>query len=247
MNTFYKCDICGKQFIKSALKANHIRWNHRDNDLYTKHQRTARLQHLDKTHGPIIQEYVQCSATSCTKNILIEYRQFKGKKLKYFCNRSCANSRGPRDLKFKREVGQRIKDLWRSGHYQHTTALNHLKNQRYFSSKREREIVKHFKVNFFQDGWKSGGRLVINTESISRDLYSDKLQICLEYDGIWHFEDIKQQLKFKQYKDKLLEQWCIKNQFRLIRIDENMHLSLQEIEDLVYNRHEMILKIGKRY
>ena len=117
-----------------------------------------------------------------------------------------------------------------------------------FSSKNEREIVLHFKQTFPNDGWKSGGRLILdNKETLSRDMWSDKLKVCFEYDGIWHFKDIHGQLNRKQLKDKMLEQWCINNGYRLVRIDEDFYRNVQQIEDLIYNNCDSITKIGNRY
>jgi hypothetical protein len=78
-------------------------------------------------------------------------------------------------------------------------------------------------------------------------MWSDKLKICFEYDGIWHFEDIKGQLKIKQTKDVLLEKWCIENNYRLIRIDENFYESVEQIVNLIYNNKQSVVKIGNRY
>lgn len=97
------------------------------------------------------------------------------------------------------------------------------------------------------DGWKSGGGLKFEGKRIVRDLWSDKLQICFEYDGIWHFEDILGQLEDKKIKDNLLEKWCIYNNYRLIRIDELEFINEQQIENLIYENKEPIIKIGKRY
>jgi hypothetical protein len=120
--------------------------------------------------------------------------------------------------------------------------------KRLFSSKIEGEIVTHFKKKFPHDKWKSGGRLALNdTENLSRDLWSDKLKICFEYDGVWHFKDIYGQLNKKQIKDKLFEQWCINNNYRLVRVDENFYKNIQQIEDLIYNNNCNIIKIGARY
>jgi len=121
------------------------------------------------------------------------------------------------------------------------------KNSRIYTSKQEREIVNYFKTNFPEYQWKSGGSLKYNNIRIVRDLWSDVLKICFEYDGIWHFKDIHNQLKNKQLKDKMLEEWCIKNNYRLIRIDELKYENLKQIEDLIFNRNEQIIKIGNRY
>ena len=75
------------------------------------------------------------------------------------------------------------------------------------------------------------------------------MKICIEYDGVWHFKDIHGQLELKQKKDRLLNEWCEKNEWRIIRISEsywhenkkNFHL----IEDAL-NLSDSIF-LGKEY
>jgi hypothetical protein len=37
------------------------------------------------------------------------------------------------------------------------------------------------------------------------------------------------------------------NEYRLIRIDENDYIDVNQIENLIYNTNEKIIKIGSRY
>lgn len=243
MKKTYNCLICNLEFDSFSKKANHVRWYHKDNTEYIKNSSLAAIELNAKRFGYPIKEDVFCY--KCGNGIKIEYRPGK-KKEKYFCSRSCANSR-IRDENFKAKVSISIQDLWANGHYDSTSALNHLKLKKQFSSKREREILKYFKENFPVDDWKSGGQLKYNNMRLSRDMYSDKLKICFEYDGEWHFRDIKGQLEEKNLKDCALEKWCCDNQYRLIRIDEAENLTISEIVNLIYNSIDNILKIGKRY
>lgn len=169
---------------------------------------------------------------------------------KKFCNNSCSatftNSVRIIDRSYitdtwRKNISNKNKQNWKVGKLTYS-------QKRLFSSRKEREIVAHFKKNFPNDRWKSGGRLKLNsTENISRDMWSDALKICFEYDGIWHFKDIYGQLNKKQNKDKLLEQWCIDNNYRLIRVDEDCYKNVQQIEELIYSNQDTIVKIGNRY
>jgi hypothetical protein len=79
-------------------------------------------------------------------------------------------------------------------------------------------------------------------------MYSDKLKICFEYDGIWHFKDIHGQLERKQYKDKLLKKWCKVNNYKLIRLDEECFINPEQVANIVYDSTiEHITLIGDRY
>jgi len=79
-------------------------------------------------------------------------------------------------------------------------------------------------------------------------MYSNKLKVIVEYDGIWHFEDIKGQLADKQMKDNKLEEWAINNGWRLIRIKDILYQKdktkwLNILLDAIYNRSEQIIKL----
>jgi len=145
--------------------------------------------------------------------------------------------------KIGRLSSERMKLAWKNGSFDN----KNYDTNKIFSSKNERIICKHFKSKYPQHQWKSGGRIKHNRIGIVRDLYSDLLKICFEYDGIWHFKDIKGQLRDKQIKDKCLEDWCLINKYRLIRVDENDYIDVNQIENLVYGRNDKIIKIGCRY
>lgn len=242
----YHCTKCNLTFDNWQIKANHIRWQHNDNSSSIKKMKESSTLRNDNRYGKIIYETIKCSNIKCVKLVNISYRNKTGKRKKYFCCRSCANSRIRTD-EYKILLSNKMKDLWLKGHYDDTTAKNWMKLPKLFSSKREREIVKHFKTNYITDEWKSGGQLKVEGCRLVRDLWSDKLKICFEYDGDWHFLDLNGQLKNKQLKDALLETWCVNNGYRLIRIDERTKLSIEEIEKLIYTTNTPILKIGNRY
>jgi len=141
------------------------------------------------------------------------------------------------------------KKLWENPNYA-KKVLDSNSGRRYFTSKNERIIREYFMQKYSNDGWTYGGCLKIDGELITRDLYSNKLKICFEYDGIWHFNDIHGQLIKKQRKDMLLERWCVINGFSLIRLDENEfnNSSLSMLEKIFYSLNDQtVLKIGNRY
>jgi hypothetical protein len=241
----YKCEKCNLEFETFQTKANHYRWKHKDNSQYIINARKAYFRNDEIIFGKRIYENVICSKNGCNNEFLICYREGKRKK-KNFCSASCANSRT-----FSNETNKKrsnsVKLAWKNGVY-NTESYNEKQNQnRKFTSKKEREIVNYFKINYPQYQWKSGGNLKYKETGLGRDLYSDILKICFEYDGIWHFENINDQLKKKQLKDKLLEEWCTENNYRLIRIDENNFIDFKQLENLFFNENSPIIKIGKRY
>jgi hypothetical protein len=246
MSRTYLCKDCNLEFKSFQNKANHIRWYHKSEDFYNASADIlsikAKLSN-ELRFGKIIKETIDCY--KCSEQINIEFREGKRKE-KYFCSRQCANSR-THSTASKHKTSLKVKSLWESGHYDDTTANNWKKLPKQFSSKREREIVEFFKNYYPEDIWKSGGQLKTDNLRLVRDLWSDKLKVCIEYDGDWHFIDIVGQLENKKQKDLALEVWCVKNAYRLIRIDSKENLSNEDIVNLVYNTYDPIIKIGNRY
>lgn len=236
----YKCEVCDATFESAKVKANHIRWNHKK-QTYTaiglKKVSEVTSKRLSKQFGDYKEEIVICHC--CPKKVTAKYRTGK-KKEKYFCSRSCANKR-IHSIETKQKISSTTSDamkkLWSNPEF----VKKHLKNvgKRRFSSKGEEEVKAFFKSHFEDDQWTHGGSLVINDEILVRDLYSNKLKVCIEYDGIWHFKDINGQLAEKQYKDSLLELWCKQNGYRLIRLSEDYYLrnkdkAIQDVVNEVY-------------
>jgi hypothetical protein len=241
-----KCEICNITFENGRVYSNHIRWVHRKIE-YTRKpcpycNKPIRVENYDKHLEACLLNFQvnKKVCKHCGKNI--------AKRKCIFCDRKCAaefNKNSKKDLRYiteewKENISLKIKQKWKEGVFKMPREI--------FSSKREREIVAFIKEAHPDDGWKTGGRLILNKkDSIARDLWSDSLKVCFEYDGIWHFENIKNQLEKKQNKDRLLELWCIENDYRLIRVDENSKTSLEQIENLIYNDDRKIIKIGSRY
>ena len=239
-----QCEICNIAFESGRSYSNHVRWAHKE------------IKYKKQKCPICCKEIAQCGFTKHEKTCALNKKSCKtcGKeffsKANIFCNNSCAakfnnNVRIPYERTYitsewKNKQSITTKRNWAEGKL--TTS------RRIFSSKTEREIVKHFKEKYPKDGWKSGGRLKLNEEeTLSRDMWSDVLKVCFEYDGIWHFKDIYGQLDKKQNKDKLLELWCINNNYRLVRVDEDCYKNIQQIEELIYNSLDAIIKIGNSY
>jgi phosphoenolpyruvate synthase/pyruvate phosphate dikinase len=168
-------------------------------------------------------------------------------KEKYYCSRQCANSRENKEYtqtpQFRKLMSQIATKAWNDPKYAAAVM-----NGSVFSSKGERLLRKHFQDKYPDDQWTYGGPVKHKDKRMVRDMYSNKLKICLEYDGIWHFKDINGQLADKQLKDVLLEEWCIENNYRLIRIRDEIFLSdinkyLKIVEDCIYNSTQQIVKI----
>jgi hypothetical protein len=242
-----KCYICGEEFENSKVFSNHIRWKHKEptkiNCSYCNKQYNKSVITRHETNcieNPLVTAKKSKTCLQCGNHFIDLYKQF--------CNSSCFasynNTGRKKDKLTKLKISESVKRKWKEGTYDH---LNMSRSPR-FTSKNERDIVKYFKNNYPHDEWKSGGGLKIRDNTyISRDLYSDKLQICFEYDGIWHFKDIHGQLEKKKFKDALLADWCRENNYRLIRVDEEDYKNVEQIENLIYQKTDKLILIGSRY
>jgi len=128
------------------------------------------------------------------------------------------------------------------------------------SSKGEKEIKHFLQEHFPKANWTSGGRHFIgmnNNEKIflAFDCYSKNLKTIVEYDGILHFitsfKDKTPKIE-PHLKDKLLEEWCKQNGWRLIRISESYYKkdsikTVETLKKLIYENKEQIIKIGEEY
>ena len=81
-----------------------------------------------------------------------------------------------------------------------------------------------------------------NKRKLPFDFYIPDYNVCIEYDGIQHYESVKRfggvdnLLKIQQ-KDKIKNEYCLNNNIRLIRIkyNENIYDKLSFIYD--YHNH----------
>ena len=245
------CKECNIIFESGRSYSNHIRWKH-NNKVYERFI----CKHCNKDFAKCgIKRHENLCDMSLNKKrnclecgeIVIGYR-------KKFCNSSCSakysNARRDPFTTDRSYITPEWKEKQRQATIKQWNDGVHKISRQIYSSKNERAITKYFRETFTQDEWKTGGRLKLEESCfLSRDLWSDKLKICFEYDGAWHFKDINGQLKMKQYKDVLLEKWCKEHKYRLVRIDELEYKNVEQIVDLVYNIPDniSIIKVGNRY
>ncbi len=164
-----------------------------------------------------------------------------------FCCRKCANGRiQTKENNEKRS--RKIKAWLKNNPDNKIKTIQRNATDDYFTSKGERIVRKYFISSFEKDYW-NFGLFHTNEEIFSVDLYCKKLKVIIEYDGIWHFKDIKGQLAHKQRKDALLENWCKENNWRLIRIKDEIFLKDKEIwlERLRKEVYEGVKQIVKFY
>jgi len=249
-----QCKHCNEIFenIEGRKFSNHVRWCLKNPKVArgtNSHSVGSRKANATRFGGEFKDFEVVCH--KCNKKFIVKEREKKfPMKEKYFCSRSCANSKiWSEETNKKRSISNAIssKKMWENPEF----AKMMMTKNKNFTSKTEVLIREYFIKNYSSDEWTFGGTISYNNLRISRDLYSKKLKVCVEYDGIWHFKDIHGQLQEKQQKDQALENWCIDNNYRLIRMSESFFNSnlnpIKIIESCVYENVTQIIKKGIEY
>lgn len=251
-----QCKFCGKKFknIEGRIFSNHVRWcikNTTNGDKGRKSNSIGTKIRYEKEYGKKIILEKKCKECGTLFNIIIREKK-SYKYLKTFCSKACSNKFRSKDKQFqskiKKAISSGIKQKWQDKEYATKVLNSQSQTNKRFSSKGEREIRQHFQQKFKNDHWTSGLIAHFKNTRLTSDLYSKSKKIAIEYDGIWHFKNISGQLKEKQRKDKLLKEWCSKNNFKLIRIKEDIYLknkekTLQKIEFFINESNEQYIEL----
>lgn len=194
-------------------------------------------------------EYLLNPKKCITCSSIIEYK----KRRNNFCSKSCSASNNnigrihseKTKEKIRKSNSVAILAKWKDPEYASKCLIS--QGKRRFNSKGEIEVREYFVNKFPAHKWTSGGFIDIGTELMTTvDMFSKELKVCVEYDGAWHFKDINGQLERKQMKDKMLNEWCAKNGYRMIRISEeyykkNKSLSLEKLEkEILFGKKKLV-------
>jgi len=215
------CLICGESFENHSLYANHMRWVHIKSD--KKNLKLAAIKENEKRHGKWIYEKTKCK---CGKDIDIKYRENKRKE-KYYCSRSCANKK-KHTQDTKNKISMSVKNYMVNNPEFKTKCLENLrKDEKRFSSKGEREIRNKLKLLYGDDKVSSHRNICLKNGLYKAvDIYISDRNVIIEYDGIWHFKKVNEKHNFEvqKIKDNLVNEYCIENNIKLIRIKEEVYL-----------------------
>ena len=211
-----RCKECGKEFDKYI--GEYDRWVRKGRDyFFCSLSCAAKYSNKSKKAPDIIRKCPVCGKEFHT----VAW----GKRSRKGCSRSCASTR-PQTEETKLKISNAVHLKWKEDpEYAAKCSKNWTLDGtvEYFTSQGERELRQFFQSEYPSQNWTWGGRLLVNGVAVSRDLYSDTMETCIEYDGVWHFIDITGQLEDKISKDNALEYWCDKNGYRLIRIEDEVY------------------------
>jgi very-short-patch-repair endonuclease len=243
------CKYCNKEIEGiHSIYANHVRWcdkNTTNGDKGGNKISEAKKKYYEKNRL-VVEHDVSCN--TCGKEFKINEvsSKFRKRKNRFFCSDSCSKSRS--SIETKKKISDSSKNLWKNEEYANKIIRNNTNRNKRFTSKGEEEIKNYLKENYKIHKWTSGGGFKYKETILTRDIYSNDLKVIVEYDGIWHFKDIYGQLEEKQAKDRLLEEWVIGNDWRIVRISDDLYRKDKEkwltvLVNSIYNKSDKIIKI----
>ena len=217
----YKCQECNKEFKTFQAKANHVRWQHKEEKFSKEGYQSLK----EKSARPERFEDVNCPICETV------FRRRKGKQpgekgYKKTCSRSCGNR--SRAGSYSKETKEKL-SLAAKNNKSFTEAGLRIKNNKRFSSKLERSLAK-----MLGDEFKRHHNIKFNNRRIDFDIASKDNLFLIECDGVWHFKKVHEGHDFEKVKktDALKEEYAKENSKVLIRID-NTKYNLQQTFDIV--------------
>lgn len=251
------CSICGKNLSDMRITdvGNHIKWCKFRNNPDNRYSQSTKKGNITR-FGQYRQYIVTCDKCGKEFNVVQRQKLFP-KQQKYFCSSSCSHSRdmkkhvdGIWSPQKRKEYSEQSKLLWENEEY----SKRLLNNNKYFTSKGERLIRDYIIQTHPDDNWTWGclnkryKQFVFNP-----DMFSHILKIVFQYDGECHFKDIYPNRDFQKGKNKqkLLQQWCVTNGYKLLRITESWFNSINKdvslVQNLLYSLDKSITKLGIQY
>lgn len=171
----------------------------------------------------------------CNNDIPYEKRKSK------HCGLSCSNKNRRHSEATKQLIRSSVNTFIKENPDQFYKCMENRENivvqHQMFSSKNERELLKIIKTEFPSYNFTSGGNFKLEDNSRkSLDIYSKDFKIIIEYDGIYHFKDIYGNFEKVKHKDRLIEKWCIDNNWKIIRVNEKTyHLHKEKVINTIFD------------
>lgn len=234
-NSNYCCKQCDAVFDKFQALASHVKYVHGKTQVqYTAIARDGVLKRLDLLYGEYKEFTVSC-ATCGTEFTVCEREKQHPKKSKYYCNRSCANTRHQTENS-KSKISSSVKTAWQNGKFDNVD----------FTTPRRSSVAEREIRQILKDRYGASDVLAHRIKQyydIRRavDLSIPKFNAVIEYDGIFHFQEIYEgSFERVHYKDVLQNKYCAENGIKLIRIKYTVYEadklgSINRIIDILEN------------
>jgi very-short-patch-repair endonuclease len=149
----------------------------------------------------------------CDKSI-----EWKHKRNKTFCSMSCS-------------ISYKNQQTWANADQNHPW-----RNKRpVFSSRGEKELFVYLCETYPEMKWKRSKKIHVEDREYVIDIFSEVLNLYVEYDGKIHFEIIYGQSRLDsiRIRDSIVEEYCSSDGRKLIRIDEKTFRSEKNWKELL--------------
>lgn len=218
----FPCPYCTEVLLSHSAKANHIRWKHK-NPGYSPDGLEKIRENARAIHGPKT-TVVETRICHCKTSFEVTFSPERKAYVKKFCSRKCANSRNHSE-----ETKEKIKTsvaIWAENNPD--TFAKWRNGSTRFSSKAERALAEKLAMLGFVRN------RVVRTDTLSFavDMMSADGRVWIESDGEWHFRQVHEGHDFEktQLRDKTQEEEALKQNILLIRIDNQKHSLLKQLE-----------------
>jgi very-short-patch-repair endonuclease len=226
-----KCEICNQEFLTFQQKANHVRWNHKEEKYsqegFERLREKARLNN-QKRFGEK-SEISETRTCKCGSTFEVTYSPERSYKGRLTCSLSCWKTR-----QFSEESNLKksatLKETLRNNPELLGRAVQRITSNKRSSSRPERELAAALKEYGFKR------HQVIRAQDIifDVDIVSLDKKVWIESDGIWHFEKVHEGHNFDATKlrDSIEEQEAIRRGILLIRLN-NQNTSIEQQKEFV--------------
>lgn len=179
-----------------------------------------------------IEHTVFCNNCNKLSIILETEKAFLKRNGIFYCSKQCKP-------KIKRVISEETKAKQKEGFRKYIDSLSAQEYKEKFSKNKSSLFFKSSKgetllLNLLQERYPEYEFLAEdmvkhNGSFLSIDIYSKVKNLYIEYDGVWHFTDIRGQLERKQRKEALLADYCKINNIRLLRVTDHNYKKETEL------------------
>jgi len=228
-----KCEICNQEFLTFQQKANHVRWNHKEE----KYSQEGLEKLREKAKATNLKRFGEKSETTetrtckCGNTFEVTYSPERSYKGRLTCSLSCWKSREfSEESNLKKSLT--LKETYRNNPELRSRSIERITANKRCSSRPERELAESLRDHGFKR------HQIIRTQDIifDVDIVSLDKKVWIESDGIWHFKKVHEGHNFEATKirDSVEEAEALKRGILLIRVN-NQNTSVEQQKQFVLN------------
>lgn len=221
----FNCPYCTEILSSHSLKANHIRWKHK-NPGYSAEGLKGIRENV-RTLRRLESAVTETRTCSCGTQFDVTFSPHLKQHVKRFCSRKCANKRVHSD-ETKKTISDSVKEWKHKNPEKFIEYQSNKKENLRRSSKAERELAERLKpLGFLRNR-------IIKTDELSFavDIMSPDGKVWVESDGEWHFRKVHENHDFEKtkHRDRIEESEALKRGVLLVRVNNQEHSIDAQVE-----------------